>query len=535
MKSAFFAAVIFGLMNAGCVAEVVDSSEFSVMREAVTGFHQVTGFGANPANIKMFEYVPSDIPAGPRPLVVALHGCQMTARGYQATGWSAVADELGLYVLYPQQTTANSQLSCFNWGGGWPGMPSAFVSDSTQIDFSYIERGQTENQSIIEMVNHMKSTYDIDENRVYITGVSGGGGMASLMLALWPDVFAGGSIIAGVPYLCASDQGTTGEAKACMGPLTGAKAYLNRTPQEWGDLARSGYPGWSGPWPLVSIWHGTSDSMVAMDVGRENIDQWTNVHGIDGTQPSTETLGRVTREDYTNGSEILVRYQSVSGMSHGVPVAPAQGCGSTGMWYHGVGACAAREDAHFWGLDGEPPIIETDGDADVDSDGDTDVDSDSDPTASAPLVNVLRPSDGDIVNGSIEISVHAVDLDHNVARVEVFIDDDLLEILTDRPFLAHWDSIVTGNGAHQIKAVAYDGAGNRSIDDDTSVVVDDGAPPYNNGDGDADTDSDVVGMMGGDPGSCDGCKMSGSRSQLGNAAIAVLFCVAMFMRLRRKS
>ena len=40
---------------------------------------------------------------------------------------------------------------------------------------------------------------------VYVTGLSAGGGMTAVMLAAYPELFAGGAIIAGIPYKCAND------------------------------------------------------------------------------------------------------------------------------------------------------------------------------------------------------------------------------------------------------------------------------------------------------------------------------------------
>ena len=52
---------------------------------------EVTGFGSNPGNLRMFKYVPSGLPAN-APLVVALHGCSQSAASYDAeTGWQLFA------------------------------------------------------------------------------------------------------------------------------------------------------------------------------------------------------------------------------------------------------------------------------------------------------------------------------------------------------------------------------------------------------------------------------------------------------------
>jgi poly(hydroxyalkanoate) depolymerase family esterase len=55
------------------------------------------------------------------------------------------------------------------------------------------------------MVAKMVSDHAIDPARVFVTGLSAGGAMTSVMLATYPDVFAGGAIIAGLPYGAANN------------------------------------------------------------------------------------------------------------------------------------------------------------------------------------------------------------------------------------------------------------------------------------------------------------------------------------------
>ena len=46
-----------------------------------TRLRELTGFGANPGNLRMFAYAPKDLPPK-APLVIALHGCTQTAAEY---------------------------------------------------------------------------------------------------------------------------------------------------------------------------------------------------------------------------------------------------------------------------------------------------------------------------------------------------------------------------------------------------------------------------------------------------------------------
>jgi poly(3-hydroxybutyrate) depolymerase len=55
------------------------------------------------------------------------------------------------------------------------------------------------------MVEHAITAFGSDHRKVFVTGLSAGGAMASVMLATYPEVFAGGAIIARLPYGCANN------------------------------------------------------------------------------------------------------------------------------------------------------------------------------------------------------------------------------------------------------------------------------------------------------------------------------------------
>ena len=65
------------------------------------------------------------------------------------------------------------------------------------------------------MIDAMIARHSVDRSRVYVVGLSAGGAMAAAMLAAYPERFAGGAIVAGVPYGCAN---TVDEALRCMNP-----------------------------------------------------------------------------------------------------------------------------------------------------------------------------------------------------------------------------------------------------------------------------------------------------------------------------
>jgi feruloyl esterase len=116
------------------------------------------------------------------------------------------------------------------------------------------------------------------------------------MLAAYPEVFAGGAIIAGLPYHCAT---SVPEAFECM--FQGR----TRTAQEWGDLVRDA-SSHKGPWPKVSVWHGSADATVKPMNAGEIIKQWTNVHGLRSGPNRSEIVDGYPRRAWIDaaGNEI---------------------------------------------------------------------------------------------------------------------------------------------------------------------------------------------------------------------------------------
>jgi poly(hydroxyalkanoate) depolymerase family esterase len=294
------------------------------------GLTQVTSFGSNPGNLAMYEYAPANLPAG-APVVVALHGCTQSASDYFAnSGWQKYADLWGFALVLPQTSSANNSLSCFSW-----------------FDSAKDTRGNGEAASVVSMVSKAVAQYGSDSHRVYVTGLSAGGGLTADLLADYPDVFAGGSVDSGLPAQCATTQSA---ASPCQ---TGS---LNLSPAQWGDKVRASDPGYGGPWPRVAIWQGSSDYTVYPVNGTELRDQWTNAWGIGQTASSTQSLpGGTTLSVYNDSSgKAAVELYSISGMAHGLAVHPGSAtdqCGATGAYYIDT-ICSSYYTARFWGLDG---------------------------------------------------------------------------------------------------------------------------------------------------------------------------------------
>jgi feruloyl esterase len=130
---------------------------------------QVVGFGSNPGNLAMYSYRQDGLPAG-RPLVVALHGCSQNANTYYTnSGWKKFADQWRFGLVLPQTNSVNNSSSCSNW----------FLTGDTS-------RGQGEARFIKQIVDYAVANYGTDSGRVFVTGLSAGGGMTAAMVASTP-------------------------------------------------------------------------------------------------------------------------------------------------------------------------------------------------------------------------------------------------------------------------------------------------------------------------------------------------------------
>jgi hypothetical protein len=197
------------------------------------------------------------------------------------------------------------------------------------------------------MVDYQKAHLSIDTSRVFVTGLSAGGGMTADLLADYPDVFAAGATDSGLPAQCATSQT---QATNCQ------QNEQNLTPAQWAVKVKGSYSGYTGSYPQVAIWQGTADYIVYPVNGTELRDQWTAVHGLSQTASSTVTLtGGTTETTYQDAAGTTkVAFFSISGMGHATAVHPGTGtdqCGSTGAYFLDY-ICSSYYTAQFWGLTG---------------------------------------------------------------------------------------------------------------------------------------------------------------------------------------
>ena len=288
---------------------------------------EVSDFGANPGALRMFSFVPDNLPPAPG-LVVVLHGCGQTAAGYDlGAGWSTLAKRYGFALLMPEQQPSNNANTCFNW----------FNPEDTARDSG-------EACSIRQMIARMVGDHTIDAHRIFVTGLSAGGAMTSVMLATYPEVFAGGAIIAGLPF---------GAATNLREALSGMSQSSSRSAGEWGDLVRNASDH-KGPWPKLSVWHGSADRTVNPANANEIVKQWLDVHDLPLAPMSEAEVDGYPRQVWWNSDgETVIESYTITDMAHGTPLGNAgndEPYGARGAFLIEAGISSSYHIANFFGL-----------------------------------------------------------------------------------------------------------------------------------------------------------------------------------------
>lgn len=288
---------------------------------------ETEAFGPNPGRLRMLSCVPPSVGTG-APLVVMLHGCGQRAEAFAVqSGWVTLAERAGFGVLAPEQSITNNPSRCFNW-----------------FEPRDMARGRGEIGSIRAMIDHAVRVHGFDRRRIFVTGLSAGGAMAGALLAVYPELFAGGAIIAGTPF---------GVARSLREGLAAMRAEGLPEPKELAKRVRRASGPKRRPQRIV-IWHGEADRTVDPANAEALAAQWALTLGYSEAPAEVEQhkdRTRLTwRSPFKRGS--AVELNLLAGLDHGAPLATEgpYGLGQTGPFMLEAGVSSTLETARFWGI-----------------------------------------------------------------------------------------------------------------------------------------------------------------------------------------
>lgn len=183
--------------------------------------------------------IPDKLSAGPKPLLVLLHGCkQNPSLILEGTQLEVEANKNEFYILAPEQPNYLNMDHCWNWF----------------LDFQQRRLAATEMGQIVSGIKAVADSHLIDPNKIFVTGMSAGGAMAHNLTACYPDIFAGSAIHSGLAYKVAEN---VTEAQAVL------TSYEQKSPEYLGKkMYQCSREAKKKKLAKVLIIHGREDSRV---------------------------------------------------------------------------------------------------------------------------------------------------------------------------------------------------------------------------------------------------------------------------------
>jgi poly(hydroxyalkanoate) depolymerase family esterase len=180
-----------------------------------------------------------------------LHGCTQSPDDFAVgTRMNEMAEEHTCLVAYPAQVASANASKCWNW-----------FSRGDQ------QRGQGEPALIAGITREVMAEYRIDQQRVYVAGLSAGGAAAAIMGATYPDLYAAIGVHSGLACGSASDLPSAFAAMQRGGAPTGSQVtWLSKMRHEQIGATQRAVP--------TIVFHGDQDKTVHPCNGDEVLKQF---------------------------------------------------------------------------------------------------------------------------------------------------------------------------------------------------------------------------------------------------------------------
>lgn len=227
-------------------------------------------------------------------LVVMLHGCKQDPNILAAgTKMNFLAESEGFAVLYPQQSISNNLAKCWRW-----------------YDLG-VSQGVAEAHTIMSLIRSVVEEHNLDAERVYLVGMSAGGGMAGLVAANYPEFIRAVAVHSSPAFAVANNLKTSlellkkGPNPSLKDPVESAKAFLKSKEESLPAL----------------IIHGLADNVVHRGNSQALVEQFKSLNGISSDTKATvseHNTGSSTykQSDYSLHRTPTVRLVEIEGLAH---------------------------------------------------------------------------------------------------------------------------------------------------------------------------------------------------------------------------
>ncbi len=259
----------------------------------------------------------------PTPLVLSLHsGGVWPAHQKNLSHWNRLADQLGFIVVYPK-------------GNDLPGVPLASVIAAKMWHSFETGAGlERDVRFISQLIDTLRTAYNIDTTRIYANGMSNGGGMAFVLSCALSDRIAAVGLVAPAQTL----------------------------PPDWCANTR--------PVPVIAF-HGDTDEILPYDGGplgdpfspvkpvfpavRDFLANWAQRNGCAAEPVQSAVAPDVTRLEYPDCDEsAAVVLYTLAGAGHTWP-----GGKPLPEWYAGATNTSIDATEAMWAFFQEHPLRST--------------------------------------------------------------------------------------------------------------------------------------------------------------------------------
>ena len=291
-------------MREPAVAEPGQSREAPVAEPEIVGRKKETGafLKGRHTEVGLTREYMLFAPPGPfeKPpaLVVMLHGCTQDPADFaRGTQMNRYALEQGFFVLYPAQAQDANPMRCWNW-------------------FKTSDQGRAGEPAVITgMVREVLKEYGLDEERVYVAGLSAGGAMAAVLANAYPDVYAAAGVHSGLA------PGAATNVMVALSVMKRGAAGPVAMPRVEGAAAKAAVP--------VIAFQGDADDTVHARNGEQLLEavlkNTVKARALSAKEAAAPRVGegmsdagqRYTRSWYTNAQgQVMVEYWLLHGAGH---------------------------------------------------------------------------------------------------------------------------------------------------------------------------------------------------------------------------